>query len=97
MQFTSAENEVTAKQLSELDTEVSRCRALLTKAKREREALRSANVALKAKQGFANSDLLVMDYENRKQELNIIREKIHEVQDKYTNLAAFVKDTGLEF
>lgn len=97
LQFTSAENEVTAKQLSELDTEVSRCRALLTKAKREREALRSANVALKAKQGFANSDLLVMDYENRKQELSIIREKIHEVQDKYTNLAAFVKDTGLEF
>ena len=96
LQFTSAENEVTAKQLSELDGEVSRCRALLTKAKREREALRTENVALKAKQGFANSDLLVMDYENRKQALVAIRDRINEVKDKYMNLATFVKDTGLE-
>ena len=87
---------MTAKQLSELDGEVSRCRALLTKAKREREALRTENVALKAKQGFANSDLLVMDYENRKQALVAIRDRINEVKDKYMNLATFVKDTGLE-
>jgi hypothetical protein len=96
LQFTSAENEVTAKQLSELDAEVSRCRALLTRAKREREALRAENVALKAKQGFANSDLLVMDYENRKQEITAIRDRISEVKDKYMNLTSFVKDTGLE-
>ena len=50
LQFVSAENTVTRASLASLDSELSKERDLLTKAKREREALRTENAALKQKQ-----------------------------------------------
>ena len=57
----------------------------------EREDLRTENVALRQKQGFTNSDLLVVDFEQRKQELVVMRDKIGELRQRYQLLAAVVE------
>mmetsp|Transcript_17132 Transcript_17132/g.44529 ORF Transcript_17132/g.44529 Transcript_17132/m.44529 type:complete len:938 (+) Transcript_17132:131-2944(+) len=91
LQFVSAENSVTRDSLASLDSELSKERDLLTKAKREKEALRAENAALKQKQGFTNSDLLVVDFESRKQELISMREKIADLKQRYSLLASVVE------
>lgn len=73
-----------------LDGELSKERDNLTKAKREREALRAENAGLRQKQGFTNSDLLVVDFEQRKQELQSIRDEIGELKQRYQLLSSVV-------
>ena len=53
------ENQSLKRELAELDTDLTAERDLLTRAKRERDGLRTENGELKQKQGFVNSDLLV--------------------------------------
>ena len=63
------------------------------KIKRERESLRNQNANLRQKQGFANSDLLIQDYEsrnsllteleNRRDQLHQKLEYLHDQSQKY--------------
>lgn len=54
--------------------------------KREREIVRGGNVTLKQRQGFANSSLLVVDYETRKQKLAGARAQLAELQERHSIL-----------
>ena len=66
-----------------IETEILSYRGDLTVSKQSREVLRTDNKELKRQQGFATSDLLLKDFENRKGTLINLRGKINEYQDRY--------------
>ena len=55
--------------------------------KKERDAVKGDNKELKRQQGFATSDLLLVDFEVRKTALESMRAEIRELQDRYRILA----------
>ena len=91
LQFVAAENAVVRRRLAELDSELGRERDRLTKAKRDREVLRAENAQMKQGQGFTNSDLLVVDFEQRKQQLQRMHETIADLRERYELLNSQVE------
>ena len=91
LQFVAAENAVVRRRLAELDSELGRERDRLTKAKRDREVLRAENATMKQGQGFTNSDLLVVDFEQRKQQLQRMHETIADLRERYELLNSQVE------
>ena len=83
LQAVTADNGIIRTQLTGLDAHLTQSRDKLTKLKREREQIRCENQSLKQKQGFANSDLLVVDYENRKQGLVGLHAQLAELKERH--------------
>lgn len=69
LQFVQAENNTLTTTVNALDGDLTGHRDRLAKIKRERESLRTKVATMKQNQGFANSDLLIQDYETRSIEL----------------------------
>eukprot|EP00903_Cladosiphon_okamuranus_P011055 g10437.t1 len=86
LQFVAAENSVTSHQLSSLEEDVNQERDCLTRAKKERDNLRREVTSLRQSQGFANSDLLILDYERRKSHLKKLGQKLEEMRSKHDRL-----------
>ena len=58
----------------------------LNKLKHERDTLRIENEQLKAKQGFANSALLVQDFEKRKLDIELLKEQVQDLKAQHARL-----------
>ena len=65
----------------------SQMRGDLTVSKHERAAIRRDNKLLRREQGFASSDLLLLDFENRLGYIQDLRAGILDLQTKYKTLA----------
>jgi hypothetical protein len=83
LQAVQADNAVTRSRLGGLDEDLARARDRLTRLKRERESVRVSNAALKQRRGFANSNLLVVDYETRKQKLVAAKAQLAELMERH--------------
>jgi hypothetical protein len=77
LQCVREENAAASSELSSLNQAVQNLRDTLTRTKHARDEARSENQALKQKQGFIGSDLLVSDFENR---------KVRAEKEKHSNL-----------
>jgi len=88
LQFVVAENAVVRSELADLDDDLGGARDRVAKAKTERESLKADNAGLRQRQGFANNDLLVIDFEKRKTELTRTEQKISELKERYGLLQA---------
>jgi len=88
LKFVEEENSGLKENLEDLDAQLSFERDRLSKAKKERDALRGENHAMKQRQGFTNSDLLVVDFEQRKLDLKQIQDKIAELKERHHLLVA---------
>ena len=88
LHFVNAQNKVDQKTLSDLDANLATERDKLTKLKAERDSLRASNLKRKQAQGFANSDLLIMDYEKKKAELEVLHQRIDELKHRHAMLVA---------
>lgn len=60
----------------------------LNRAKRQRDTLRGNNDRLQQQQGFVNSDMLVLDFERRKNQMAVLREEAEELQRQHAFLTA---------
>lgn len=65
LRYYSKSNEITAKELSNVDTEILSLRSVVNESKHIRDETRLDNKELKLKQGFATSAMLVQDFEKR--------------------------------
>ncbi|KAJ1455892.1 hypothetical protein M885DRAFT_518760 [Pelagophyceae sp. CCMP2097] len=90
LQFVVAANGDVGGTLRQLDDRLVKERDLVNSAKRDRDALRLDTAALKQQQGFANSDLLVVDYERRKVDLGRATQHIAELRERHALLHAEV-------
>jgi chromosome segregation ATPase len=94
LQAVQADNGVVRAQLTDLDGQLGVARDRLNKLKREREIVRNENAVLKQKQGFANSTLLVVDFETRKTKLQEARSQLAELMERHEILLAVTQQTN---
>jgi hypothetical protein len=94
LRFIAKSNEVLRVQTKSLDDVIGRLRNVVTSFKLERDSIRLENKELRAKQGFATSDLLLMDYENRKQQTDVLVAEITELKNRYEILKRQVVQIG---
>eukprot|EP01035_Chromulina_nebulosa_P029004 gene29004-38374_t len=83
LRFVEQANAVVQAQLSSHEDELTKLRNQVTLEKLSRDAIKLEN---KAKQGFATSDLLLMDYEKRTQRVETLRTTLNELKERYTIL-----------
>ena len=96
LQAVTKDNSVVRGKLAELDGQLNVARDKATKLKSARESVRSENALLKQKQGFANSDLLVVDYENRKEKMAEMRARMIELKERHALLVSTTRDFQVE-
>mmetsp|Transcript_10256 Transcript_10256/g.16979 ORF Transcript_10256/g.16979 Transcript_10256/m.16979 type:complete len:273 (+) Transcript_10256:560-1378(+) len=88
LKFVEAENAGRREALRELDAQLAGERDRLGRAKHQRDALRAEAAALRDRQGFTNSDLLVVDFEQRKLDIKQLQDKIAELKERHGLLGA---------
>eukprot|EP01029_Cantina_marsupialis_P018814 TRINITY_DN4345_c0_g1_i1.p1 TRINITY_DN4345_c0_g1~~TRINITY_DN4345_c0_g1_i1.p1 ORF type:complete len:519 (-),score=184.98 TRINITY_DN4345_c0_g1_i1:274-1830(-) len=86
LQFSSCESEQLREKLQVLDSQLTQKRDKLTKAKHIREKLRTEEAQLRHEQGFINNDDLVLDFEQRKNEMRVVHEQLRELKSRYEEL-----------
>eukprot|EP00937_MAST-01D_sp_MAST-1D-sp2_P005888 g5888.t1 len=86
LQFVQVENQALKGRLAELDAALGEERDGLTQLKRDRDGARTENATLRQKQGFANSGLLVKDFDQRKVEMNQLRSRLAELRERHLEL-----------
>ena len=86
LKYVESENRVLKDELCQFDEQLTNLRDKLTKAKLIRDRLRAENATLKQKQGFVGSDLLVSDYEKRKNEIQKSEAQLAELKDRHKKL-----------
>lgn len=91
----SAENSELASKLHEQDEDVQQIRDRLTKAKQARDALRASNATLKQQQGFVSSDLLVHDFESRKETIEKLQHELDLLQARHAHLTQTISQHKL--
>jgi hypothetical protein len=94
LRFLEQANQVVKAELVELESNLVENRNSVTIAKLNRDSIRSENKELKAKQGFATSDLLLVDYEKRGTKVDEMRAKVSELKDRYQLLMNLVNKSA---
>jgi len=98
LRFVQHENETTKSKLSKLEVEVASKREKLRKLKKEKDSLKTDNLSLKHKQGLSSNELLIMDYENRKHEIQDLKKLVKELKDQhklYENQISSMKQAAM--
>ncbi len=86
LRFVEQANKFVQYELSTLEGNTSSLRNIVTSDKLTRDAIRAENAELRAKQGFASSDLLLVDYDKRRSKVEQLRASIAELKDRYNIL-----------
>lgn len=86
LQFLLAENHTLKKESAELEEALNGNRDKLAKRKKERDANRTALHNLKSKDGFAQSELLIEDYEKREADLVDLQRRLGELMQRHAYL-----------
>ena len=76
--------------MTSLESELVDKRNTVTTEKLNRDSIRHDNKHLKAKQGFASSDLLLVDFEQRSSKVEEMRAKVAELKARYSMLMKMV-------
>lgn len=88
LRFIENSNAKTHQELSALEEKIVAFRAGITTTKKEREVTKLDIKELRRQQGFATSELLLVDYEKRKGSLEEIKAQIQEMKDRSKILEA---------
>ena len=91
LSFVNDDNSIKAKNLSVLDTQLAQLRDQLAKTKQLRDTLRQDNLNMKQNQGFVSSDLLVVDFDQRKHTIEELEKKLTQLQDRHKECSALIK------
>jgi hypothetical protein len=78
-------------EVSDLESSINGLRGTLSVSKHDRDVVKRDIKELRRQQGFATSDLLIVDYENRKSDLEAARSAVRELQQKYKILTGVVE------
>lgn len=90
IRFIENENDNQRAILSETEREIVDNRNRLTSCKRDRDTAKDTNVDLKGQRGFATSDLLIMDFEQRKAVMDNLTLTLKDLRDRQLTLTGQV-------
>lgn len=83
LRFLETVNREVQQDLASKEGELLKLRGLVTNVKLERDAIRGETQELKAQQGFATSDLLLLDYEKRRRKVDELHASVNELKARY--------------
>jgi histone deacetylase 6 len=63
--------------------------------KQERDDLKFTNLDLKGQRGFATSDLLIVDYEQRKTLMDNLKASLHHLQERHAALTSMIQKDAM--
>lgn len=87
LRFVEKANEGLSEKLAHLENTSTELRNIVTVDKLYRDEIRFENKELRAKQGFATSDLLLVDYESRCTKVEQLKAATTELKSRYGTLA----------
>ena len=102
LRYIETQNVIISNNLVNIERDIINTRNSVTLFKHNREILRDDNVELKRQRGFATSDLLIIDYEVRKNTIDLLQQNIKELQERHflltkqitTNKLKIIQNTG---
>lgn len=97
LRFVEGVNQTQAAKLARLESQITDLRNQVTHDKLNRDTLRAEIKDLRTKQGFANSDLLLIDYESRVNKVEELKAATCELKERYTLLANQVTKANMIF
>jgi hypothetical protein len=77
------QNILISQELIQIDHEIISNRNEVTMTKHSRDVCIKNNIELKRQRGFATNNLLILDYEIRKQTIEMLQHSIHELQERH--------------
>jgi hypothetical protein len=83
LRYIENQNIITSQELISIDRDIISTRNNVTVSKHNREIYRENNIELKRQRGFATSDLLIIDYETRKNTIEMLQHSIKELQERH--------------
>ena len=86
LRFVQKEIEGVRGVMASVDGDINTQRAVLATLKKDRDFYKSENIELRRLQGFATSDLLLDDFEDRKSALESAKASIRELKDRHAML-----------
>ena len=87
LRFVQQEIDGVREVMGEIDADINGQRATLASLKRERDVLKNENAELRRLQGFATSDLLLTDFDDRKTALESAKATVRELRDRHRMLS----------
>eukprot|EP01006_Ploeotia_vitrea_P046236 TRINITY_DN67010_c0_g1_i1.p1 TRINITY_DN67010_c0_g1~~TRINITY_DN67010_c0_g1_i1.p1 ORF type:complete len:372 (-),score=65.86 TRINITY_DN67010_c0_g1_i1:139-1254(-) len=90
LQFIQGENQGLKKQLAKLEEELAEHRDRLTQVKRDRDMLVNDNVKMREKMPMVGAEDLLVDYENRKKEIERLRTEVVALKNKHHGLFVWI-------
>lgn len=83
LRFLEKENANMQLSLAAIESDIVTTRSTVTTKKLSRDGLKNDNLDLRAKQGFATNDLLLIDFENRRKAVEQLKASVSELQQRY--------------
>jgi Domain of unknown function (DUF4201) len=90
LRFYEKSNKVSQVRLTELEEKTLCLRGEVSSCKQLRDATRDEKKELKIRQGFANNELLISDFENRKRDILCTADRIADLQNRHHSLSLLV-------
>lgn len=90
LRFYEKSNKVSQVRLTELEEKTLCLRGEVSSCKQLRDATRDEKKELKVRQGFANNELLINDFENRKRDILCTADRIADLQSRHHSLSLLV-------
>jgi hypothetical protein len=90
LRFYEKSNKVSQVRLTELEEKTLFLRGEVSSCKQLRDATRDEKKELKIRQGFANNELLISDFENRKRDILCTADRIADLQSRHHSLSLLV-------
>mmetsp|Transcript_25534 Transcript_25534/g.37706 ORF Transcript_25534/g.37706 Transcript_25534/m.37706 type:complete len:839 (+) Transcript_25534:165-2681(+) len=82
-------------ELLTVDRDIVVERSKLTASKHERDIIRDENVELKRRRGFATSDMLIIDFEKRKNSMENLQQSIKELKERHFLLTQHISTNNM--
>lgn len=94
LQFVQAENQLLKVELAELEAELSTHRDALTKAKHDRDSLRSENLRLRGEAGLIGNNDLLRDFDRRKKDIAAMQVTLEGLKMRHRALKEHIAELG---
>jgi chromosome segregation ATPase len=96
LQFVQAENQLLKVELAELEAELSTHRDALTRAKHDRDSLRSENLRLRGEAGLIGNNDLLRDFDRRKKDIASMQVTLEGLKMRHRALKEHIVELGTQ-
>ena len=76
--------------VAEIENEIVKMRLIVLNKKKQRDVIKNEKHEIKIKQGFSYNELLISDFEERKNTISNSIDKVQDLQDRHQSLSLLI-------